>query len=311
LLLAYFFIFLNTPQKINLDDLSIYNMASAFKLDSHFLFISRSESTIAIVNMDGDAKTYKREGQGPDDLFGPYILGFDEKEIIVVSNQSNLISFDYNLQPDSDKYPSLPDEVVSLNATYGLPLDEKRFHLIGSSRSAWLKSVIEMGHNEWIITKKGWPNETRKSTDRLPPRLLLKIHNNKLFLTHNKYEEPPYRISVYPLKSDIDTDSDILMILENDKFDEFKTYAPYTSAKIYIKMALATSDGYAVIFSAKKIGQDHSANFVDIYGPMGGFQKRIELDYLPIPCFNCPEVFLVENIEGQEYLTPWTLPFRN
>jgi hypothetical protein len=118
-------------------------------------------------------------------------------------------------------------------------------------------------------------------------------------------------VHVYPYKKRIDLKSDTRLVLENDELDDFVVYAHYSPAIVYITDVLETAQGYTVVFQAREAEEEPGTIYADLYSLEGGFKRRIRLESRPMPCVNCPEIFMVQEIDGEEWVMPWEPPFGN
>ncbi len=294
----------DTTFSVPLDEVEQYEISSIFHVSDRYLFVSRNEASLAVVNSAGKVLAkYKKRGQGPGELTYPVVLSCEKDEIVVISNDRHVISFDWDLKPDIEKYPILPVNISSEIYIYGQRQKDSFLVVCGSvGQASHLVKAVRLVGGTWKKSHEFFPQ--RKPGTGSPMEMLqnyrVNLHHQLIFKTVQS-TTGEYEISVHslPAPTDHGKDSEVIQMLSGDA-SEFPIYM--FDARAFLLDSYKTRDGYALIFRVKS--GSNPVVMADLFQDNGAFIKRIPLDSLPVPCINTWEVFTVTTRDGKEIIGP-------
>ena len=304
LILLTLYFFTDTGFSVDLDEVGQYETSSVFHVGDRYLFVSRNEASLVVVNSAGEVLArYEKKGPGPGELTYPVVWSCQKDEIVVVTNDRHVISFNWDLKPDTEKYPFLPVDISSEIYVCGQKQKDSYLVICGSvGKASHLVREMRFENNTWKTSHQFFPQ--RKPGTSSPMEMLqnyrVNLHHQLLFKTVQS-TTGQYEISVHslPTPADQGKDSEVIQMLSGDA-SEFPIYL--FDARAFLLDGYKTIDGYALIFRAKP-GSTPEVK-ADLFRENGAFVKRISLDSAPIPCINTHEVFTVTERDGKEIIAP-------
>lgn len=296
---------------LSLDHLGFFENIQFYRAEDQYVIIARNEGGIGLVDLDGKLLyRYQQPGQGPLELQYPFLLGWDEDRILLASNDRNLVSFDFQLNPEANPFPPLPASISAKVAYCGLQRAPRTFLLILSGLSSAEYLVLEMEFGGAWVQKAAYfkqrePRTTNMETKNLNYRI--NPHAGRIFKT-TFVADDAYEVSVHlpPVKPG--EDGETVQILQQST-EDFPKLSPWYRATMSDSMK--TPNGYAVIFWAREVGRKEPEPYVDTFEENGNFLRRLRLESSPIPCANCGEIWILgEGVDGGEAYRQWDAPVR-
>ncbi len=291
---------------LSLDDLGFYERLQFYRAQDRYIIIARNEAGIGLSNLDGNLlRRYQKPGQGPLELQFPFLLGWDEKQILVASNGRNLVSFDFGLEPKANPLPFLPASIASKTAYCGLQSGPDTFlvMLSGLSSAEFLLHELKLDGHSWrqkaAYFKQRDPHTTQMEAKSRNFRI--NPHAGRFFKTRFVADDS-YEVSVHLQPDKQGEDGETVQVLQAST-EDFPRQAPWYRATLSDSMK--TPGGYAVIFWARPEGEKEPIPFADSFEENGAYSRRVRLESGPIPCVNCEAIWILsEGVDGEAY-RPW------
>ncbi|CAM2006384.1 hypothetical protein [Acanthopleuribacter pedis] len=291
------------------DQMSDGFRAKVFQVGDHYVVVGKKGHELYRLNQTGQTThAYTRSGQGPKELFYPWILGVHADKVLCVSNRKQVLAFNADLVPDDRAVPALPADLAAGAMVYGINAGPDTIWLLHTAFSNQNHLVTEM-----VLTDGAWrqtaaylqrpPAETGLShMEQKARRLMVTSHNGHIFKTRvtGSQADDTYQVSVYN-RASLPRGEEVMVLV-----GDISEPAPIKGGvTLMSEQTLKTQTGYTVLFRAKNddLNGEPFALFADHFDHQGTFIQRRKLPNEVYPCINGPEIFeLVEDAEGDRFL---------
>jgi len=281
--------------EVDLDRIGVYDPQDIqlFQFGDGFLICEYREAGLIILNAAG-AKIgeYRQRGQGPRELHHPVAMGFEDGNVLILSNRKNNIAFNASLQPASGRYPPLPPAVSQNVFIFGGSLGGNGFYVVrsGMSVASHLLVRIVLDDDAWRIVEEAAPQPSFKQAQNptgMPQAKFFSMRDSPagfFIFRHNLFvHEDDYEVRLYE-KRPAGLMGDLVQVLSAD-ITELEAINRYSKA--YFTLACATPAGFAVEFRS---GKDETY-YHDRFKPDGSYVARDRGDYILVPSHNSSHVF--------------------
>lgn len=156
------------------EDLGLYQpeKSSVWAWGEDLLFWEYTPAKLVLVSSEGKLKArFEKEGPGPDELFRPTLMGFDDQFLYMINNRTRIVVFDKNLKMVEKTLPPLQPVVGSNIIWQGVKTDESSFILVyGSTGIQHKYGMIHVTHDgkKWTVKDRYFPFDIQENNKNLP-----------------------------------------------------------------------------------------------------------------------------------------------
>ncbi len=283
--------------------------AKIFQVDAHFLVVSKKGNELYLLDQQGQAlHAYTQSGQGPKELFYPWLMGAHQGRALCVSNRKQVLAFDADLVPGDSLLPALPADLARASILYGINASADKIWLMHTafSNQDHLVTELTIVDGAWRQTAAYLPRPQLESglspLEQKAKRFMVTSHNGLVFQTRvtGSQTDAEYQVSVYSRDSLPRGEEVMVLVGDTSELPTLKG-----GINLMSEQTLKTKTGYAVLFRAKNDEPNASpvALYADYFDQQGNFTHRRKLPNELYPCINSSDIFeLVEDAEGDRYL---------
>jgi hypothetical protein len=221
------------------------------QFEDNYVLCVTSEDQLVLVNKKGEVlNRYNKKGQGPSELFRPYIMGIKNGILYICSNQRNIMRFDSQLNIIIDNSKSTFFSSKGLNV-FGRYREQTDSFLIAQTRGA--SYLIE----EWVQGKEQWERAGQYFKEPgIRSRGAIMVMRNCVF-NLNGYcigkrvmaiNDNSYEIFVYSDVRETNQEKYLKVVLVGKLDEDYPRFKASPIVKCYIGGAFALEYGYIVQF---------------------------------------------------------------
>jgi len=298
------------------EDHGIYianGISSVNKLGENWLICGTPSDTLLVFSPDGERLAILAgRGQGPGELYFPYVLGVEPEKIIVANMDGRVFALDHHLQlVESLRLPRL-GQVLGTTMWAGFRAGERDYVAVAfSSVVAPLVKRLGLGEDAWQVHGEYFPQKLTRDVMRQKKvsgaaASSVSCHNGWFFYQTEKLQEPRYKIAAYQFPK-LDEGQKVMTFA-----NQVGGFEPRYGIYAGVYKAARFDEGWVLEVSVGKNGE--AIHLHDYFDANGKFLKRIEQtgEVKMHPALNDPAVFLW-NGDGdravlKRFQPDWTTP---
>jgi hypothetical protein len=233
---------------------------------------------------------FDQEGEGPEELKYPMIMGVDTREIVLRSKKSgSLLVLDHELKIKPHKLPPM-----RIKSWHGLGRGKHRY-LINSNITSNSHSLtlIELAEKGWKVTEEFFPIQRVMGENRKGIRL----HNQLAFYFDNMpNENDDYEVEIHDFSRG--SGHDLIQVLQGN----VSSIPSYNDYNIFIDHAYRVNDQYVVMISVWSKSYQWKEVWLEWFREDGKHMKKEKLSAegkaTLIPVQGKDDVYLYDVYEG-------------